>query len=145
MPDWINQAFSEYTKRLSGEIRISLIEVTAERRSKTTDKETSLLREAERIKSVLPKTDRYIALDERGKQFDTEDLSEKLNTWIYEGISPGIVIGGADGLHASIKTGAAEIWSLSKLTLPHALVRILLVEQLYRAWTILKGHPYHRK
>jgi 23S rRNA (pseudouridine1915-N3)-methyltransferase len=145
MPDWINEGIREYTKRLSGEVRISLIEVVAERRSKTVSVEKTLLREANKIRAALPAGSRYIALDETGKQLSTEGLSIKLNSWIAGGQSRCLVIGGADGLHASIKTGATEIWSLSKLTLPHALARVLLVEQIYRAWTILKKHPYHRK
>lgn len=144
MPDWINHGVEEYTKRLSGEVRIKLVEIGANKRGKSGGANQCLIREAEKIRAALPAGNAYIALDEQGKQLSTDSLSIKLKSWSNEGDSPYLVIGGADGLHDSIKTGAAEIWSLSRLTLPHALARVLLVEQIYRAWTILKGHPYHR-
>ena len=144
-PDWINQGVGEYTKRLSGDVKVKLIEVSAVKRGKTDSIDVALQKEARKISSVIPRGSPYFVLDEHGKQFSTVDLAEKLDQWINEGISPCLIIGGADGLHESIKSGAMGSWSLSKLTLPHGLARVLLAEQAYRAWTILKNHPYHRK
>jgi len=144
-PDWINQGIREYNKRLSGEVKIKLIEVAAVKRRKTDNVDMVLQKEADNLMAAIPRGGPHIAMDEHGKQLSTMDLSRRLDVWINEGISPCFVIGGADGLHASIKDGAVETWSLSKLTLPHGLARLLMVEQLYRAWTILKNHPYHRK
>lgn len=145
MPDWINQGIAEYSKRLSSDVRINLAEVAAERRSKTLSTETSLSREAERIRATLPQGNPYISLDESGEPLATVDIAKKLSTWFRNGQAPSLLIGGADGLHPSLKLGSSELWSLSNLTLPHAFARLILVEQIYRAWTILKNHPYHRK
>ena len=144
-PDWINQGIREYNKRLSGEVKIKLVEVTAVKRRKTDTIDTVLRKEAVNIMAAIPRGGPYIAMDEHGKQLSTMDLSRRLDVWIGEGMSPCFVIGGADGLHASIRSGAIEMWSLSRLTLPHGLARLLMMEQLYRAWTILKNHPYHRQ
>ena len=143
-PDWINQGVREYSKRLSGEVKIKLIEVAAVKRRKTDNTDMILQKEARNILAAIPRGTPYIAMDEHGKQLPTTGLSTKLDQWINEGSSPCLVIGGADGLHPAIKQDAVEVWALSKLTLPHGLSRLLLVEQIYRAWTILKNHPYHR-
>ena len=143
-PEWIRRGVAEYSKRLSGEVSLRLVEVAAVKRGKTDNTESVLQKEAKKILCAIPRATPYIAMDERGKQLSTLVLSERLDNWIVEGLSPCFVIGGADGLHASIKSGAMETWSLSRLTLPHGLARVLLVEQIYRAWTVLKKHPYHR-
>lgn len=144
-PEWIKQGVREYTKRLSGDVKVNLIEVTAAKRRKTESIDTVLQKEARHIMDAIPGDLPYIAMDEHGTQLSTVNLAGKLDQWIREGLSPCLVIGGADGLHISIKSQARELWSLSMLTLPHGLARMLLVEQIYRAWTILKNHPYHRK
>ena len=143
-PAWINQGVREYTRRLSTDVKLNLIEVAAVKRRKTDNTETVLQKEAGNIMAVIPRGAPYIAMDEHGKQQSTAELAGKLDKWISEGLSPYLVIGGADGLHASLKAGASDLWSLSKLTLPHGLARLLLAEQIYRAWTVLKKHPYHR-
>ena len=102
-------------------------------------------KEAVKIAAAIPKGARVIALDERGKDQTTQQLATQLANWRQEGIDIAFLIGGADGLDASLKENAQALWRLSSLTLPHAMARVLLVEQLYRAWTILQGHPYHRE
>lgn len=144
-PEWINQGVTEYTKRLSGDVKINLVEVPTVKRGKTDSIDMVLRKEARKIMAAIPRGLPYVALDEHGKLLSTVNIAEKLDRWINEGMSPCLVIGGADGLHESIKSGALELWSLSKLTLPHGMARLLLAEQIYRAWTILKNHPYHRK
>ena len=144
-PEWINQGVREYTKRLSGDVKVNLIEVTAAKRRKTGSIDTVLQKEARNIMDAIPRGSPYFAMDEHGTQLSTVNLAGRLEQWIREGLSPCLVIGGADGLHKSVKSGATESWSLSRLTLPHGLARMLLAEQIYRAWTILKKHPYHRK
>ena len=101
--------------------------------------------EAVKIAAAIPKGSRVIALDERGKDQTTQNLATQLASWRQEGFDITFLIGGADGLDPSLKAGAQAMWRLSSLTLPHAMARIMLVEQLYRAWTILQGHPYHRE
>nr|B1XVK0.1 RecName: Full=Ribosomal RNA large subunit methyltransferase H; AltName: Full=23S rRNA (pseudouridine1915-N3)-methyltransferase; AltName: Full=23S rRNA m3Psi1915 methyltransferase; AltName: Full=rRNA (pseudouridine-N3-)-methyltransferase RlmH [Polynucleobacter necessarius STIR1] len=105
----------------------------------------TLAKEAVKIAAAIPKGSRVIALDERGKDQTTQNLATQLASWRQEGFDITFLIGGADGLDPSLKTTAQAIWRLSSLTLPHAMARVLLVEQLYRAWTILQGHPYHRE
>lgn len=144
MPDWVNCGVDEYLKRLSANLKVTIKEVSANKRNKSTTVEKSQLIEAENINAAIAKGTHIIALDEHGKQYTTMDFSSKLDRWMSEGMDLSLVIGGADGLHPSILSQANETWSLSRLTLPHAMVRIFLVEQLYRGWSILNKHPYHR-
>ena len=102
-------------------------------------------KEAVKIAAAIPKGTRVIALDERGKDQTTQNLATHLTAWRQEGVDITFLIGGADGLDPSLKSNAQTMWRLSSLTLPHAMARVILVEQLYRAWTILQGHPYHRE
>ena len=141
MPDWIESGFMEYRKRMPKELSIELIEI---KQVKDKSRERSLLAEYERIEKVLPVTSYVIAMDEQGKQLSTQDFATSLVTWMNLGRDIAFIIGGADGLHPVIKQKADQVLSLSKMTLPHGLVRVLLAEQLYRAATILKQHPYHR-
>ena len=106
---------------------------------------SSIGKEAIKIAASIPKGSRVIALDERGKDQTTQNLATQLASWRQEGVDITFLIGGADGLDLSLKANAQALWRLSSLTLPHAMARVLLVEQLYRAWTILQGHPYHRE
>ena len=144
MPAWIEAGFQEYAKRMPPECRLVLKEIKAEPR--TTGKTVSALMaaEAERIQQALPKQAYVIALDERGKDLTTQQISQQLQHWQHDTPSVAFLIGGADGLAPELKERAQAQWRLSSLTLPHALVRVLLVEQLYRAWSLLQGHPYHR-
>jgi 23S rRNA (pseudouridine1915-N3)-methyltransferase len=145
MPDWIESGFAEYKKRLSHELVVDLTEITPARRSKSTN--TRLLREEEAaaILKAIPERDHVIALDEHGKRQTTLQFSSRLQDWIDQRINVSVIIGGADGLDESVLNAARERWSMSDFTLPHALVRVVLIEQLYRAWTVLKNHPYHRE
>jgi 23S rRNA (pseudouridine1915-N3)-methyltransferase len=145
MPEWIQTGFAEYKKRLSHEVNLELVEVTPARRAKSTI--TQRLREQEglAILDAIPARNLVIALDETGKRQTTLQLSARMQDWIEQGIDVSLIIGGADGLDDTVLASAQERWSLSDYTLPHALVRVVLIEQLYRAWSILKNHPYHRE
>ena len=145
MPEWVNSGFLEFSKRMPPELQINLIEITPSVRNKTTPIEKNIKEEGERIHSAIPSNSRLIVLDEKGKNFSSVDLSKKMESWLPMGQDISIVIGGADGVDNVIKQQAVEKWSLSSLTLPHALVRVVVAEQLYRAWSIMKGHPYHRE
>jgi 23S rRNA (pseudouridine1915-N3)-methyltransferase len=145
MPDWITAGFNEYAKRMPREAKIDLVEIKPEPR--TTGKTTAQIMEAEaqRILAALPQGCLRIALDERGAQPTTKRLAEQMRDWMGEGRDVAFIIGGADGLHDSVKQAAQHLMALSALTLPHAMVRVLLAEQLYRAHSLLHNHPYHRE
>lgn len=144
LPTWINQGVAEYQKRLPAELKVELKEVLPVKRSKTQSVAKVQKLEAERIESAIPAGSLMIVLDERGKSKSTQMLSEELKSWMQEGQSVCFIIGGADGINDDIKGRARQSWSLSAMTLPHGLARVLLMEQLYRAWSILNNHPYHR-
>ena len=145
MPRWISDGFAEYAKRMPREAKIELIELKPEPR--TTGKTTAQIMEAEaqRIFAALPSGCRIHALDERGAQWTTRKLADELNGWLGEGCDVAFIIGGADGLHDSVKQAAHRLLALSAFTLPHGMVRVLLAEQLYRAHSLLNNHPYHRE
>ena len=145
MPEWINTGFGEYAKRMPRESKIELVEIRPEPR--TTGKSVTQIMEAEagRILATLPAGCLCIALDERGMQLTTRQLAQKMGEWMGGGRDVAFVIGGADGLHESVKAAAQQQWALSPMTLPHGLVRVLLTEQLYRAHSLLHNHPYHRE
>jgi len=145
VPDWITAGFNEYTKRMPREAQISLLEIKPEPR--TTGKTTAQIMEAEaqRILSAMPQSCLRIALDERGIQPTTRQLAARLQDWMREGRDVAFIIGGADGLHESVKQAAQQLLAVSALTLPHAFVRVLLAEQLYRAHSLMHNHPYHRE
>lgn len=145
MPDWIAAGCQEYTKRMPREVSIQIIEIKPEPRSGGKTREQLTAAEAGRIEAALPNGCRIIALDERGDDLTTVKLSQQLDKWLGDGRDVALLIGGADGLAASIKERADGMIRLSSLTLPHAMARLLLCEQLYRAWSLLKGHPYHRE
>ncbi|MCK5431391.1 MAG: 23S rRNA (pseudouridine(1915)-N(3))-methyltransferase RlmH [Gammaproteobacteria bacterium] len=145
MPEWVNNGFLEFSKRMPPELQINLVEITPSVRNKTTPIEKNIKEEGKRIQSAIPSNSRLIVLDEKGKKFSSIELSKKMEEWFPQGQDIAIVIGGADGIDDRIKQQANESWSLSSFTLPHALVRVVVAEQLYRAWSILKGHPYHRE
>ena len=136
MPDWVATATQDYVKRMPADCSIEIKEIKPD---------LSPAKEAVKIAAAIPKGTRIIALDERGKDQTTQQLATQLANWRQEGIDISFLIGGADGLDASLKENAQALWRLSSLTLPHAMARVLLVEQLYRDWTILQGHPYHRE
>ena len=144
MPDWIETGFNEYTKRMPAECRVLLKEIKPIERSGSKNADTVKAQERSKIEAALPKGARIIALDERGKDLTTMQLSQLLTQWQQDGRDVAFVIGGADGLDAGFKAGADMLVRISSLTLPHGMVRVLLAEQLYRAWSITQNHPYHR-
>jgi 23S rRNA (pseudouridine1915-N3)-methyltransferase len=144
VPDWAQTAWDDYAKRFPPELRLELKAVKTEpRASKTLP--ALLAAERERIEAAIPKGARVVALDERGTPLTTVALAAKLKVWPLENDAVVLVIGGPDGLDPAFRQAAHERIRLSDLTLPHAMVRVLLAEQLYRAWSINAGHPYHRE
>ncbi len=145
MPDWITAGFNEYAKRMPREAKIELLEIKPEPR--TTGKTVAQMMEAEaqRILAALPQDVLRIAMDERGAAWTTRQLADKMQLWMGDGRDVAFIIGGADGLHESVKNTAQQLLALSALTLPHGMVRVLLAEQLYRAHSLLHNHPYHRE
>ena len=144
MPAWITAGFDEYAKRMPAECRIVLKEIKPVDRSSSKTAETVMALERSRIEAVFPKGGRVIALDEHGRDLTTIQLSQHLTQWQQQGGDVTFVIGGADGLDAALKKSADMLIRVSSLTLPHGMVRVLLAEQLYRAWSITQNHPYHR-
>jgi 23S rRNA (pseudouridine1915-N3)-methyltransferase len=144
MPAWIESGFAEYTKRMPAECRIHLKEIKPVERSGSKTAETAMALERAKIEAALPKGTRIVALDERGKDLTTAHLSQLLTQWQQDGHDVSFVIGGADGLDAEFKANSDLLIRISSLTLPHGMVRVLLAEQLYRAWSITQNHPYHR-
>jgi 23S rRNA (pseudouridine1915-N3)-methyltransferase len=144
MPAWIETGFGEYAKRMPPECRIALKEIKPVERSGSKTPETAMALERSRIEAAIPKGSRIVALDEHGKDVTTVQLSRYFSQWQQEGGDVTFVIGGADGLDTEFKKQADLLIRISSLTLPHGLVRVLLAEQLYRAWSITQNHPYHR-
>jgi 23S rRNA (pseudouridine1915-N3)-methyltransferase len=144
MPAWAQAGFEEYAKRMPPEARIELIELKPEARSSRGVAKV-LEQEAKRIDTAVPRHAERIALDERGTPVTTALLAAWMRTWMAEGISPCFIIGSADGLASEVKQTAKKLVALSGCTLPHGMVRVMLAEQLYRAWTLLHNHPYHRE
>ena len=144
LDDWVNRGFSEFAKRLPPECRINLIEVPPNKRTKNSDISRVVEEEGDRLLAAVPARSHIIVLDAAGKQWSTEQLAGQLDHWLGDGRDIALLVGGPDGLSGRCKTTAETHWSLSNLTLPHPLVRVLVAEQIYRAWSILKGHPYHR-
>jgi 23S rRNA (pseudouridine1915-N3)-methyltransferase len=145
MPPWVSQGVEEYSKRMPRELRVEWKELPLAPRGKGSNPEKLKQKEGEQILKAIPDGDRIIALDVRGKGLSTEQLARQLSDWQMSGDNYCLLIGGPDGLSPDCLQRAERRWSLSELTMPHPLVRILLAEQLYRAWTITVNHPYHRE
>jgi len=144
VPDWAQTAWDDYAKRFPPELKLELRAVKTEPRG-SKSLETIYAAERERIEASIAKGMRVVVLDERGTALTTKALATRLATWQLEGDDVALVIGGPDGLDPALRASAHERIRLSDLTLPHAMVRVLLVEQLYRAWSVNAGHPYHRE
>ena len=144
MPDWAQTAYDDYAKRFPPELKVELKTVKTEPRASKT-RETLVAAERERIQAVLPRGCRVVVLDERGTALTTKALAEQLKGWQLGGDDVALIIGGPDGLEPAFRDAAHQRIRLSDLTLPHAMVRVLLIEQLYRAWSINANHPYHRE
>lgn len=143
MPAWITAGFNEYRKRLVHPIRFELVEIQAEK-GLTQSHVTMIEREGQRLLANIKPHHKVVALDQRGQSWSTEQLSHAMQQWLMNGYQLDLIVGGPDGLSPACLNRADQQWSLSPLTLPHPLVRVLIVEQLYRAQSILHGHPYHR-
>ena len=144
MPDWVTTGYLDYAKRLNDDVRLELVEISAAKRSKNSEVDKMKQQEGEALLAAIHVNERVIALEVGGKEHSTQALSQQMNDWLQGGKNICLLVGGPDGLSPDVIKRADALWSLSPLTLPHPLVRILLAEQLYRAWTLLKGHPYHR-
>lgn len=144
MPAWVEAGYAEYANRMPPETRLELVEIPLAQRSKSQAVEKAIAAEGQRMLAACNERDRVIALDVRGKPWSTEQLAAQLAEWMQDGRDVSLLVGGPDGLSQDCLERAERRWSLSPLTLPHPLVRILLAEQLYRAVSILKNHPYHR-
>ena len=143
-PSWVDSAFSDYVARLPRQWQFRLETITY-KRQKSTPAETAKNAEGEKILGKIKTADHVVVLDERGKQFSSKELAEKIDDWQSAGADIVFVIGGPDGVSADLLARANTRWSLSKLTLPHGLARVLYAEQIYRAWSLSTGHPYHRE
>ncbi len=144
MPSWVTKGYEEYAVRLPRELKPKLIELPLANRSKSASIEKAKQHEGAQILASSGKSSKIIALDVLGKAISTPQLATKLEAWQMSGTDISLIIGGPDGLSDECKQRAGELWSLSALTLPHPLVRVVLIEQLYRAWTITQNHPYHK-
>lgn len=144
MPAWVKAGYAEYAARLPRECRLRLVEIPAGKRGKHADLKRIRQTESERLLAAVPAGAKVIVLDESGRQWTTEGLAAELNAWLQGGRDTAFLIGGPEGLDPVCHARAEQVWSLSKLTLPHPLVRVVVAEQLYRAWSIVSNHPYHR-
>lgn len=144
MPSWVKVACNEYLKRIPNELNVNIIEIPMKQRSRKTDANLATIHEGEAMLRVIGANDRVVALDLRGENWKTEELARNIGEWRQSGDDYSLLIGGPDGISQNCIKRANILWSLSPLTFPHPLVRILLVEQIYRASTINSRHPYHR-
>lgn len=143
MPAWVNAGCEEYAKRLPRQW-LRLTEIPIAKRGPTVNREQTVDKEWRHMKAALPKGGLSVALDEGGRAWSTEDLASKVDAWMHEGRDIAFLIGGPDGLAPECLALAEQKWSLSALTLPHGLARVMVIEQIYRAWSLLNNHPYHR-
>ena len=143
MPAWVSQGVEEYTRRMPRDFSVEWLDVPPAKRG-TSSSSQYQEQEAEAILSRLSKSGQMVALDVAGQEISTEMIAERFGHWQMQGEQISFVIGGPDGLHQTILQRAKERWSFGRITLPHPLVRVILAEQLYRAWSVQAGHPYHR-
>ncbi|KAA0876529.1 23S rRNA (pseudouridine(1915)-N(3))-methyltransferase RlmH [Nitrincola tapanii] len=144
MPGWVEAGFNEYAKRLPTDFQLELVEIAPGYRGKGADIARAIRSEGDAMLAALQKNEKVIALEVGGRSWSTEQLAQEAENWRMDGRNLALLVGGPDGLDARCVAAADQKWSLSALTLPHPLVRIVLAEQLYRAWTLLQGHPYHK-
>ncbi|VAW81337.1 23S rRNA (pseudouridine(1915)-N(3))-methyltransferase [hydrothermal vent metagenome] len=144
MPPWVDAGYKEYARRLPRECSLVLKEIALAQRSKSQPVERAVNEEGKRMLAALSDRQQVIALDVKGRSWSTEQLAQQLDNWMQDGRDISLLVGGPDGLAIDCLQRAGQTWSLSALTLPHPLVRVLLAEQLYRAWSLNAGHPYHR-
>ncbi|MFU9136252.1 23S rRNA (pseudouridine(1915)-N(3))-methyltransferase RlmH [Erwinia tasmaniensis] len=145
MPDWVQSGFMEYLRRFPKDMPLELVEVPAGKRGKNADIRRILDKEGELMLAAMGKGNRVVTLDIPGQPWETPHLATQLERWKQDGRDVSLLIGGPEGLSPACKAAAEQSWSLSALTLPHPLVRVLVAESLYRAWSITANHPYHRE
>ena len=144
MPDWVQQGYEEYRRRLGSDLKLELVEISLNRRSKGSDIRRLQEKESAQMLSAVGSGDRVVTLEIQGKPWSTEQLADNVGNWMHSGRNVSLLVGGPEGLHPNCMARADSRWSLSPLTLPHPLVRVVVAEQVYRAWSILKNHPYHK-
>lgn len=144
MPAWVDSAWADYARRLGGAVSLELVEVPARRRGRGVDVARIRREEGERLLAAVPERSRIIALDVLGRRWSTAALAEAMGHWMQDGRDVALLVGGPDGLDSACLEAAELRWSLSELTFPHPLVRVIVAEQIYRAWSVIEGHPYHR-
>lgn len=144
MPDWVARGVEEYRKRLPRDFALEIEEIAPGTRGRNADIGRAIAVEGERVRARLKGNEHLVALEVKGKPWSTEALAREADGWRMQGRDVVLLVGGPDGLEPGLSAQAHQHWSLSPLTLPHPLVRIVLAEQLYRAWTLMVGHPYHR-
>ncbi len=144
MPSWVEQGYQEYARRLPADCTLQLVEIPAGKRGKGADIARITRQEGEKMLSAVPRGAHIVTLEVTGRAWSTENLSNELDNWLHDGRDVALLVGGPEGLAKECVAQAGQRWSLSNLTLPHPLVRVVVAEQLYRAWSILQNHPYHR-
>lgn len=145
MPEWVQHGFQEYAKRMTGECRVRLVEVAIHKRKTVHAVQQAIRIEGEQMLKAIPSGGHVVALDVNGCQWSTEQFAGILSKWMKAGKDIALLVGGPEGLAPECRAAARETWGLSRLTFPHSLVRIIVIEQLYRAWSLLRNHPYHRQ
>lgn len=145
MPDWVSDGFATYQKRFPADCSLQLLEIAAGKRGKNADIARILKQEGDAMLAAAGKRDKIVTLEVHGKAYTTADLAARLQAWQMDGRDVSLMIGGPEGLAPAVQQAAEERWSLSALTLPHPLVRIMVAESLYRAWSLNHNHPYHRE
>lgn len=144
MPDWVSKGYAEYASRLTGKVQLLLHEIPAEKRTKNSDIKRLCKKESAKLLKAIPSGCHVVALDVLGQSWHTEKLAAQMENWMMSGRDVALLVGGPEGMTRECVACADQVWSLSPLTFPHPLVRVLLSEQLYRAWSITENHPYHR-
>ncbi|RUO31383.1 23S rRNA (pseudouridine(1915)-N(3))-methyltransferase RlmH [Aliidiomarina sanyensis] len=145
MPSWIHEGYHEYARRMPPELPLDLVEIAAGKRSKKADIQRLTVQEGEKMLAAIKPGTQVVALEVDGKPWDTHRLSERMQKWQLDGRDVAFLVGGPEGLAPECKARADETWSLSPLTLPHPMVRVIIAEALFRAWSLLNNHPYHRE
>lgn len=144
MPGWVEEGWREYSRRLPSDLPLELVEIPLQTRSKNADVARLMRQEGEAMLARVSPGERIVTLEVEGRVWSTEQLAQQLQRWREDARHVNLMVGGPEGLAESVRARSDQRWSLSPLTLPHPLVRILLAEQIYRAWTLLSGHPYHK-
>ena len=144
MPDWVDQAVKQYRQRLGNDIQLQIIDIPLHKRSKNADVNKFIKKEGQLMLKAAQSSDTLIALDVAGSRLSTEKMAQKFNHFLHQGVNIALLMGGPEGLSNECKQACHSAWSLSDLTLPHPMARVLISEQIYRCWSILHGHPYHK-